>query len=188
MWDTSGGGSLDTETTANTPQHLYLERIEVFASGNGDPTAVVNDTRIPMWASGWFAAIAAGPNGFYGGDGPDCIAGSLLDDVIRGGGADDFVRAKDGADSVLGEDGNDTIEGGAGEDVVRGQGGVDHLKGGTGDDCHSGGLDGLRDLLDDVGSAGSDSYVAEPGVVDGEDVPTIEHVVEEGGWLTEDCL
>ena len=186
MWDTDGGGTIDGKATENTPQSLYLERIELFASQD-DRTSVVNDTRVPMHAQGWFDDIATGQDGFLGGDGPDCVEGTLNNDEIYAGGGDDFVRTKDGADIVEGGRGNDTIEGGMGNDDLEGNGGADLLEGGSNDDCLQGGHEGLRDVYDDVGTFDFDSYVAEPGVLNGVEVSNIEYVVDEGALLTTAC-
>ena len=105
---------------------------------------MINDSRMPMHTQGWFDDIATGQDGFLGGDGPDCIEGTLNNDEIYAGGGDDFVRTKDGADIVEGGRGNDTIEGG------------------TNDDCLKGGHESLRDVYDDVSSFDLDSYVAAP--------------------------
>ena len=60
------------------PEELYLRHIEVRANTDGFATALVNETRIPMAANGWFAPIEAGVDGFYGGGGPDCVRASNL--------------------------------------------------------------------------------------------------------------
>ena len=126
-----------------------------------------------MNAQGWFDDIATGQDGFLGGDGPDCIEGTLNNDEIYSGGGDDFVRTKDGADIVEGGRGNDTIEGGMGNDDLEGNGGADVLEGGTNEDCLKVGHESLSDVYDDVGSFDLDNYVAEPGVHDGVDVPNM---------------
>ena len=127
-----------------------------------------------MHATGWFAQVAASENGFSGGGGPDCVEASLLDDLIETGGGDDYVTAKDGNNFVVGGDGNDTLLATLGQDLLFGEEGLDLLRGGNDDDCMDGGHDGLRDVLDDAGNYDFDSYVAEPGVVDGEEVGNIE--------------
>jgi Ca2+-binding RTX toxin-like protein len=188
MWDTDGGGSIDDKATENEPQSLYLKRIELYATHNEFSTAVVNDTRVPMAASGWFGAIATGHNGYYGGDGPDCVDGSLQDDVIRGGAGDDWVRSQAGDDLIRGDEGNDTLQAGSGNDRLQGEEGIDRLEGGANDDCHEGGLDGQRDLLDDVDYFDFDTYIPEAGVVAGEGVDNIEILTEVGGVLDDMCM
>lgn len=194
MWDTDGSGTIDGKATANTPQSLYLKRIEFQGAVDGVQSAVINNSRVPMHATGRFSQVASGENGFLGGDGPDCVEASLLDDVVVAGGGDDWVRAKSGNDTIVGGGGNDTIEGSSGNDVLYGDdvmiedGGVDLLRGGSNDDCHVGGQDGLRDVLDDDDNYDFDVYVAEAGTVDGEAVDNIEIITDVGALLADGCI
>lgn len=163
-------------TTKNEPQELFVKKIEFF--GGDAPTALINDSRVPMYASGFFTTVSSGQAGFNGGDGPDCVHGSNNDDVIRTRGGADFVRGKHGNDLITGGDDWDTIQGGADDDILRGGGGADLLQGEGGDDCHDGGQDGLRDVLDDISGADSNTYVIEEGTVNGVAVETIEFITE----------
>jgi hypothetical protein len=100
-----------------------------------------------------------------------------------------------------GGQGSDTIIAGDGEDILRGDGGdpihyaggVDHLRGEGDSDCYISGTstvpDGLRDLLDDPapGFADHNTYVAEPGVVDGVQVDTIDYITEDNPLLVDVC-
>ena len=117
MWD-AGSADLDQETTQNTPQSLYLERIEYRGAPDEVPTALTNNTRVPMHATGWFAQVVSGENGFHGGGGPDCVEASLLDDFVDTGGGDDYARLKDGNNVAHGGDGNDTLQATLGQDLL----------------------------------------------------------------------
>lgn len=185
MWADAGG--IGGFTTTNTPSKLAVKRIEFRQTSNR--AAVVNQTRVPMHAVGWFDNVA-GHNGFSGGSGPDCVEGSGHDDRIATGGGDDFARGLYGDDSFDGGPGNDTMDGGGDDDKFRGRDGVDRAIGGTGTDCFSDSVDGNRDVFDDAGGfyADLDSYVPEPGVVNGVAVPTIDVITEAFPFFVVDCI
>ena len=187
MWLTDGDGPSGGYSTGNTPKELYLRHIEVQANTDGFATALVNETRIPMAANGWFAPIEAGVDGFYGGGGPDCVRASNQADVLLGRGGDDFLIGKYADDLLIGGDGDDTLQGGGDDDELRGQDGADRLEGGSNDDCHNGGQDGRRDVYDDVGTFDGDTYVGEPGTLNGEPVSNIEYVVGGAFYLATTC-
>ncbi len=201
--DEGGGGGV--WTTENTPKKLHLKRIEYVGSYN-DVNGVTNDSPVPMYARGFFGD-SGGVDGFFlGGSGPDCVTattgkGAGKDNSIDGGGGDDYIKTGFGDDSLTGGQGSDTIIAGEGNDVLRGDGGgvvpgnggVDHLRGEGDSDCYIGGEtavdDGLRDLLDDPAPGWRDvnQYVAEPGVVDGVAVDTIDYITEEDPLLVVAC-
>lgn len=191
----NGGGGNGDWTTENTPAALYLKRIE-FSGSTTDPNGVTNDSRVPMYARGFFGS-ADGVEGFFlGGDGPDCVEAvtgknANRDNVIETRGGADYIRTGFGNDSISTGDDNDTVEAGSGDDVLRGNGGVDLLKGAGGNDCYSGSqTDGLRDVLDDGDAqyGESNDYAAEPGTVDGIELETIEIITEENPFLVVDCV
>lgn len=142
-----------------------------------------------MHATGRFGNVPTF-NGFAGCSGPDCVEGSNENDRIILGAGDDFARGSYGDDGIDGGDGNDTLEGGSDDDRLYGKSGVDRLEGGSGSDCHSGGLDNKRDVLDDTDGAAvdADDYVAEPGVVAGVAVETIDVITEATPWFVAECL
>jgi hypothetical protein len=189
-----GGGGGGGWTTQNTPKELYLKRIELNVSV-GDANAVTNNSPVPMYARGFFGD-ADGVDGFFlGGDGPDCVSavtgkGAGLDNSIDGRGGADYIKTGFGDDSLTGGEGPDTIYGGEGDDVLRGRGDVDLLRGNGDSDCYTDATDGLRDVLDDPtpGLDDFNTYVAEPGVVDGEAVDTIDHVTERYPQFVVDCV
>ncbi len=175
-------------TTENTGRDLFVQKIE-YLGGASTPTAIINDSRVPMSATGFFTNLSSGVSGFQGGDAPDCVHGSNLDDIIRTRGGNDYVRAKGGDDLLSGGPGDDTLLGGADDDTLFGGGGIDLLQGESGDDCHSGGQDGLRDVLDD--SIGANSYVEEIGFIlflSGNIELITEGVTPFTRILSEDCL
>jgi hypothetical protein len=200
-----GGGGGGVWTTENKPKKLYLKRIEFFGSYNNS-NGVTNDSPVPMYARGFFGDTG-GVNGFFlGGSGPDCVTattgkGAGKDNSIDGGGGDDYIKSGFGDDSLTGGQGSDTIIAGEGEDILRGDGGdpihhdggVDHLRGEGDSDCYIGSEtgfgDGLRDLLDDPapGWADYNTYVAEPGVIGGVQVDTIDYITEHNPTLFNTC-
>jgi hypothetical protein len=192
--DGGGGGGWTTE---NTPKKLFLKRIEFLGSVT-DANGVTNSSQIPMYARGFFGDHADVDGFFVGGSGPDCVnattgKGAGLNNSIDGRGGADYIRAGFGDDSLTGGDGPDTIIGGDGDDVLRGVGDVDHLRGEGDSDCYIGGAsddpDGLRDLLDDPapGWADVNQYIAEPGIVDGDQVETIDYITERNPLLVDFC-
>jgi hypothetical protein len=192
---TSGGGS-GGWTTANTPKKLFLRRIE-FTASTVDTNGVTNDTPVPMYARGFFGTDGTGVDGFYlGGSGQDCVLavtgkGANKDNVIDTRGAPDYVKSGFGDDSLSGGEGPDTLVGGSGDDVLRGGGDVDLLRGEADSDCYSGSqADGLRDVLDDPapGLGDVNEYAAEPGVLGGVPVETIEFITEDDPLLVTDCV
>lgn len=90
-------------------------------------------------------------------------SGTIIGGIGLGTGNDLFDGAESMANGsiVVGGDGNDTLLGGAGRDVLQGDGGNDSIEGGGGNDLIRPGLgadiidggDGLRDLVDYLGSA-----------------------------------
>jgi RTX calcium-binding nonapeptide repeat (4 copies) len=191
----NGGGGGDF-TTANTPKKLYVRRIE-FTASTVDTNGVTNDTPVPMYARGFFGSDGGGVDGFFlGGKGPDCVLavtgkGAGKDNIIDARGGPDYVKTGFGDDSLSGGEGPDTIVAGSGDDVLRGGGDVDLLRGEADSDCYSGAQDdGLRDLLDDPepGLGDINEYAAEPGVVGGVPVETIEYVTEDDPLLVVDCV
>jgi Ca2+-binding RTX toxin-like protein len=190
----AGGGNGDF-TTGNTPRTRAVKRI-VFLSSLSKRTAVLNESSVPMHARGWFDTLDSGDDGFIGGNGPDCVEavtgkGQDRDNRINTGDGSNKVRTGFGDDSVSGGDDNDTLITGSGDDVLRGGYGVDLLQGAGDSDCYScNQLDGRRDLMDDPSPGLSDlnTYTAEPGVVDGEAVDTIERITEAFPTLVASCV
>jgi RTX calcium-binding nonapeptide repeat (4 copies) len=196
LYDTSGTGGIGGITINNTPRALYLKRIE-FQASMSEKNSVLNDSRVPMYARGWFADITNSPgNGFIGGAGPDCVEAvtgknAARDNLIDTRGGSDFVRTGFGDDRISGGEGDDTIEAGSGDDKLRGRGGIDLLRGAGGSDCYSGSNeDHLRDVMDDGDSNFGEfnEYAAEPGIVDGVNLDTIEIITEENPFLVVDCI
>lgn len=181
-----GGGSINSWTTQNTPQELYYKKID-YKGSTDVRSAVKNGSPVPMYASGYFADVAGGQQGFSGGDAPECVYGSRYADEIRTFGGSDRVTGGEGDDYIRGGDGDDTIEGGRGDDRLYGDGGADHLHDYSGNDCLDGGQDGRRDWLDDDNTWDADALIAEPGVLNGVLVPTIEYMSDEGAFLSTMC-
>ncbi len=193
LYSSSGGAG--GFTTVNAPKSLYLKRIE-YSGSMSDRNAVLNESRVPMRARGWFAQLDAGQNGYAGGGGPDCVEGVTgkfdnRDQAIATGGGPDFIRTGFGDDNLNGGDGPDTIKAGEGDDTLRGGTDIDRLEGAGDSDCYSGAQnDGSRDLLDDPSPGLDDfnTYAAEPGEIRGMDVETIEHITEPFPQLVADCV
>lgn len=190
----AGGGNGDF-TTGNTPHTRAVKRI-VYLGSLSERNAVLNESSVPMHARGWFDTLDSGDDGFIGGNGPDCVEavtgkGQDRDNRINAGDGSNKVRTGFGDDSVSGGDDNDTLITGSGDDVLRGGYGVDLLQGAGDSDCYSGNqIDGRRDLMDDPSPGLSDlnTYTAEPGVVDGEAVDTIERITEAFPTLVASCV
>jgi RTX calcium-binding nonapeptide repeat (4 copies) len=191
----ASSGGIGGFTTVNEPKSLYLKRIE-YGGSLSDGNAVLNESRVPMRARGWFVKLDTGEKGYAGGSGPDCVEGVTgesdnRDQLIATGGGPDFIRTGFGNDSLSGGDGPDTIVAGEGDDTLRGGSDVDKLQGQGDSDCYSGAQDdGRRDLLDDPSPGLDDfnTYAAEPGEIRGMDVETIEHITEPFPQLVADCV
>lgn len=178
------GGGIGSFTTANEPPELFVRKIE-YLGGSDTPTAIINNSRVPMLAKGFFTTVSSGESGFLGGGGPDCVQGSLNNDVIRTRGGADYVSGSWGNDFIDGGEDSDTLVGGPDEDILFGAGGSDLLRGDEGSDCHDGGQDGLRDVLDDrvVSFDDVNLYVIEEGTVNGVSVDTIEFITDTDSFL-----
>lgn len=85
-----------------------------------------------------------------GTNGPEELAGTVLNDILLGGAGRDTIEGLGGNDVIAGEVGNDVLTGDAGTDVVLGGAGNDRVDGATG-----------QDLL--IGGAGNDTLTGGPG-------------------------
>lgn len=188
LYEPGGGGGVGGGfTTENTPEDLAYTKIE-FLGSTEVRSAVTHRAAIPMFAKGWFADLPEGQQGFSGSDAPECVRGSNDDDEIRTRGGSDRISGQYGEDFLHGGAGDDDIDGGADDDHLQGGSGADHLQSGSGNDCYNGGQDGRRDWLDDKnGLVELNTFIAEPGVLDGVQVATIEHMTDEDAFLSTVC-
>lgn len=88
---------------------------------------------------GWYAAINAGHDTFYGNDYADVIRAGTGNDVVYSYGGDDIVFGDNGNDKLYGVYGDDDLYGGKGRDVLNGGSGSDYLSGGLDFDTLTGG-------------------------------------------------
>jgi len=159
-FDTSGTGGTGGYTTTNQPQNTAVGFI-FYRGSTSAKNALLNHTAMPMRADGWFTVLAAGEDGFVGGDGPDCVRGSNNNDRVFTRGGADYARTAYGDDLITLGDGNDTVDGGSDDDTMRGDRGNDLLRGGTGSDCYDGGAG--NDVLEDESQffADQDEYTTD---------------------------
>jgi len=74
-----------------------------------------------------------------GGNGNDCLIGTIGNQTLYGGANDDYLQGYPGDDELHGGSGNDFLLGDQGDDHLWGDGNDDILVGGTGDDYINGG-------------------------------------------------